>query len=518
MHPRDPHLMAIAMGDYILIYDCNICQTIHTLKGHTHNVKYLAYAPDGSQLASASDDNTVRLWDLHGEKHPRVLAGHTQAITCLTYAPDGSQLASGSKDHTVRLWDTRRGVCSQIWQAPAPVSQLLWCADALVIGCDNGIVAALKRQPSASGRWALVWLQVGRLSTLKFTDCDFTGVQGLQLFQRTLINQRGGKNLELRLPGSEKSQLETPRPLEHKININNTMNSTALTTRSTHHASFFSRQLGYHSPNSRNTLLTQAEQLLNQVYPPESKGNLALLRQSYQTKLADFRKRLDTLTKADKDTLKQLVKKLRELRDSQKLPGQSAGRQRATTGGAKQWFSLKKSKTADDVKESRTTSSSVLSTLSTDTSTIDMISTATHLDFGTMLDELPIIPMTSGLTTGLTTLLAPPEKKQAGSRLTAPHAQFFPPKSEEKYPVPTYTPALTLGTLLEQAQGLLDTACPPSAPVHAELRRGFVKQLAEYKRADPAKPPTLTQQQALQSMMQTLRDIQASPALVCSSR
>lgn len=111
-----------------------------------------------------------------------------------------------------------------------------------------------------------------------------------------------------------------------------------------------------------------------------------------------------------------------------------------------------------------------------------------------------------------TTPESPPTQSPTGKKLpssTVPHAQFFPPKPEEKYPAPALTPKLTLGALLKQAQGLLDTACPPSDPARAELRRGFVKKLAEYKSVNPNKPPTLTQQQALRSMMQTLSDIQA---------
>ncbi len=92
----------------------------------------------------------------------------------------------------------------------------------------------------------------------------------------------------------------------------------------------------------------------------------------------------------------------------------------------------------------------------------------------------------------------------------APYAQFFPPKPEQNPPLPTGTVLLTTGAWLEQAQDLLNTACPPSAPLRADLRRDFLKQLAEYKKADPVKPPTPVQQQALQGIMQTLRDIQAS--------
>jgi WD40 repeat protein len=50
----------------VRIWDPHTGQTHHTLTGHTDAVQALAVAPDGSWLASASHDRTVRIWSLGG--------------------------------------------------------------------------------------------------------------------------------------------------------------------------------------------------------------------------------------------------------------------------------------------------------------------------------------------------------------------------------------------------------------------------------------------------------------------
>jgi WD40 repeat protein len=80
-----------------------------TLRGHTATVWAVAFAPDGRTLATVSDDQTVRLWDLSNGDRPRqlgpALTGHTGSVYGVAFAPDGRTLATASDDQTVRLWD-----------------------------------------------------------------------------------------------------------------------------------------------------------------------------------------------------------------------------------------------------------------------------------------------------------------------------------------------------------------------------------------------------------------------------
>jgi len=56
-------------------------------------------------LASASDDKTVRLWDVETSTCLQTLQGHSDWVRAVAFSPDGVTLASASDDETVRLWD-----------------------------------------------------------------------------------------------------------------------------------------------------------------------------------------------------------------------------------------------------------------------------------------------------------------------------------------------------------------------------------------------------------------------------
>lgn len=82
---------------------------MHDLKGHTVPVFSVAFSPDGSTLASGSQDETVRLWRTSDGVLLRTLEGHVGLVNSVAFSPDGGTLASASGDQTVRLWQVGDG-------------------------------------------------------------------------------------------------------------------------------------------------------------------------------------------------------------------------------------------------------------------------------------------------------------------------------------------------------------------------------------------------------------------------
>ncbi len=102
--------IASGSGDTtVRLWDAQTGAPGHTLRGHTYTVYSVMYSPTSPQIASGSGDKTVRLWDAHSGALGHTLEGHTSYVNSVVYSPSGSQIASGSQDNTVRLWDAQTG-------------------------------------------------------------------------------------------------------------------------------------------------------------------------------------------------------------------------------------------------------------------------------------------------------------------------------------------------------------------------------------------------------------------------
>ena len=79
-----------------------------TLTGHISAVMSVAFHPTAPLLATASCDNTAKLWRMSSDGSSptcvEILAKHTSSVTCVAFSPSGALLATCSDDNTAKLW------------------------------------------------------------------------------------------------------------------------------------------------------------------------------------------------------------------------------------------------------------------------------------------------------------------------------------------------------------------------------------------------------------------------------
>ncbi|GAA5905794.1 hypothetical protein JCM8208_000901 [Rhodotorula glutinis] len=133
-----------------------------TFSSHTGGISDVCFSADSTLLASASDDRTVRVWEVdpalplvgpgarpqhpggmvgdatRAEEAARVLHGHLTAVFCVAWSPRGDLVASGGVDETVRVWDVQKGRCMRVLPAHSePVSAVQFSRDGtMLVSCS----------------------------------------------------------------------------------------------------------------------------------------------------------------------------------------------------------------------------------------------------------------------------------------------------------------------------------------------------------------------------------------------
>lgn len=99
-----------ASNDHTLkIWDMTSGLEEHTLVGHNGWVRAVALTPDGRRIVSASDDHTLKIWDLASGREERTIAGHSAIVRSVSVTADGRRIVCASDDRTIGVWDLFSG-------------------------------------------------------------------------------------------------------------------------------------------------------------------------------------------------------------------------------------------------------------------------------------------------------------------------------------------------------------------------------------------------------------------------
>ncbi|TFG03704.1 MAG: DUF4062 domain-containing protein [Promethearchaeota archaeon] len=88
-------------------------------------LKGCAFSPKGDKILTASEDKTLKLWDVETGREVKSYIGHNDAVNACRFSPDGSRFISGSADKTLKLWDVNTGQI--IWTFLGHTDSVLRC-------------------------------------------------------------------------------------------------------------------------------------------------------------------------------------------------------------------------------------------------------------------------------------------------------------------------------------------------------------------------------------------------------
>lgn len=143
--------------------------SIGTLEGHLRKVNHIAFSSNNALLASCSADATIRVWNIASQTPIAVLTGHTGSVTSVAFSPDNESIVSTSKDNTVLLWrhwKTSPGAPHTIMSDGRSVASAIFSPDGELVAfvTAENVISLWNRESELIGDSAAIRAAINRVA------------------------------------------------------------------------------------------------------------------------------------------------------------------------------------------------------------------------------------------------------------------------------------------------------------------------------------------------------------------
>jgi len=110
----------------IRVWDIEHGRCLRTLQGYPGSAHSLSWAPARWMLAANYSGYSIRIWDVRRGKVLQLLSGHTRSVCSVAWSPDGHTLISGAEDHTLRIWRAGHRQAQRVIEGYCGIGDIVW--------------------------------------------------------------------------------------------------------------------------------------------------------------------------------------------------------------------------------------------------------------------------------------------------------------------------------------------------------------------------------------------------------